>query len=151
MKCNKCGVENKEGALFCKGCGNELSKKVETKDINKVNAFEDMDICLATVSNVIKDMENCLKVTSEMVNILYEKFEQVKKQYHPDDGEIKSIRTKISQLEDENKILKKQTIVQQDVIEDLKRQLQSGVVCPKCKKHYKEKVMFCSDCGTKLS
>ena len=54
------------------------------------------------------------------------------------------------QLEKENRILKEQTIKQQERIEELKKQLQGGIICPKCNKHYKEKVMFCSECGTKL-
>lgn len=140
MKCSKCGVENKEGALFCKGCGNDLSKNKVNSDNNK--------------SNVLQNMDDCLAETSKMIDILYEKFEIVKKEYNSKSdvnaNEVIALRNRKEQLEIENKMLKEQTIKQQERIEDLKKQLQSEVICPKCNKHYKEKVMFCSECGTKL-
>jgi len=140
MKCSKCGVENKEGALFCKGCGNDLSKKEDKNVGNKSEILKDMDVCLAERSKII--------------DVLYEKFEIVKKEYNSkcgiDTNEMIALRNRNNQLEKENKTLKEQTIKQQERIEELKRQLQSGVTCSKCGKYYKEKVMFCSECGTKL-
>lgn len=140
MKCNKCGIENKEEALFCKGCGSSLSKKEQQINTNK--------------SNIIQDMDACLAETSKMLDVLYEKFEFVKKEYNSkldvNANELIALRNRKEQLEKENRMLKEQTIKQQERIEELKKQLQSGVICPKCNKHYKEKVMFCSECGTKL-
>lgn len=140
MRCSKCGVENKEGALFCKGCGSDLSK--EEKVVNVKNA------------DVLKDMEVCLTETSKMLNTIYEKFEIIKKEYNSkldiDVNEMIVLKNRKEQLEKENRMLKEQMIKQQERIEGLKKQLQSGVICPKCGKNYKEKVMFCSGCGTKL-
>ena len=65
MKCSKCGVENKEGALFCKGCGNDLSKDKVKSENNKSEILRDMDVSLAE--------------TSKMIDVLYKKFEIVKK------------------------------------------------------------------------
>lgn len=140
MKCSKCGVENKDGALFCKGCGSNLSKEEKITNTKNVDILKDMDVCLAETSN--------------MVDSLYEKFEIIKKEYNSKSGieanEMIALRNRKEQLEKENRMLKEQTIKQQERIEELKKQLQSGVTCPKCGKYYKEKVMFCSGCGTKL-
>jgi len=140
MKCSKCGVENKEGALFCKGCGKDLSKDKVKSANNKSEVLRDMDVSLAE--------------TSKMIDVLYEKFEIVKKEYNSKSdvnaNELLTLRNRNIQLEKENKMLKEQTIKQQERIEELKKQLQNGITCSKCGKYYKEKVIFCSDCGTKL-
>ena len=39
MKGNKCGAENKAGALFCKGCGNNLTKEEQRINGNKSNVM----------------------------------------------------------------------------------------------------------------
>ncbi|MBR5598021.1 MAG: hypothetical protein IKW30_11510 [Lachnospiraceae bacterium] len=140
MKCSNCGVENLEGALFCKSCGNKFTKeeqKVETKK-----------------TSVLQEMDTYLSETSKMIDLLYEKFEEVKKEFHSKSdinaNELLALRNKKEQLEKENKMLKEQTVIQNNRIEELKKQLQSGVTCSKCGKYFKEKVIFCSECGTKL-
>lgn len=140
MKCSKCGVENKEGALFCKGCGSNLAKEEKRIDVNS--------------SNVLQEMEACLTEISKMIDSLYEKFEMLKKEYNSKSdinvNEMIALKDRKEKLDKENRMLKEQTIKQQERIEELKKQLQSGIICPKCKRHYKEKVMFCSECGTRL-
>lgn len=65
MKCENCGLENREGALVCERCGMALVATVTTKELQPPQEAVDMDVTSRTIRLHIKGVTEPVIVNPE--------------------------------------------------------------------------------------
>lgn len=143
MKCYKCGIENKEDALFCKNCGRSLNfEYMGSKELKK------FDKQLTELKTYVEQR------TNQLLQIHNLNLEQQRKQFWDTKEKLEQ---ELVDYQKENDLLKKE-------IESLQEKLQScgqpienkdyeqeeERLCPNCGVLYDDETIFCAECGAKI-
>lgn len=141
MKCTVCGMELREGAVFCGNCGSKIEQTTEL-DFTKE---EENGVLTVEGDELIRLLQETISQINKLVQVLQRQRENDDKAA----GTIQALTKELAEKDATMKQMGEQIEALQKSVADLEDQL-SKKTCPGCGNSITEEMRYCNVCGLKL-